>query len=280
MANNAFIVNNINMQKISLTYFMFYYIMITINERGCMKKPIANKVALIVGGSRGIGRAIALKLAGTGFDIWLTYNKNHEAAKSAKEAIERFNRKCELLCFDVADHEATKVALSQRVESTPPDVVVYNTGIARDNLMVWMSKEEWDAVLTTNLDGFYNVINTVLFSMLHLKKGRIIVISSTSGEIGQAGQVNYSASKAGLIGAAKALAREVGKKNIYVNVVSPGIIETDMSKDLPKDKILPLIPLQRFGSPEDVASVVNFLCSEENMYIHGQVIGVNGGLAI
>ena len=244
-----------------------------------MNKNI-KKVALIIGGSRGIGRAIALKLADTGFDIWLTYHSNHDAAKDTKEAIEKMKRRCELFCFDVADYEATKSALSQKVESMPPDVVVYNTGVARDNLMVWMSKEEWDLVLNTNLDGFYNVMNTVLFSMLHLKKGRIIVISSTSGEIGQAGQVNYSASKAGLIGAAKALAREVGKKNIFVNVVSPGVIETDMSKNLPKDKILPLIPLQRFGKPEDVAAVVNFLCSEENMYIHGQVIGINGGLAI
>jgi len=239
-----------------------------------------NKVALIVGGSRGIGRAIALKLANTGFDIWLTYHSNHDAAKDAKEAIEKMKRRCELICFDVADFEATKAALAQKVEKLTPDVVVYNSGIARDNLMVLMSKEEWDSVLTTNLDGFYNVINTVLFSMLHLKKGRIVVVSSTSGEIGQAGQVNYSASKAGLIGAAKALAREIGKKNIYVNVVSPGVIETDMSKDLPKDKILPLVPLQRFGTAKDVASVVNFLCSEENMYIHGQVIGINGGLAI
>lgn len=245
-----------------------------------MKKTSTNKVALVVGGSRGIGRAIALKLADTGFDIWITYHSNHEAAKDTKKAIEQLKRKCELLCFDVADLEATRSALSQKVENASPDVVVYNTGIARDNLMVWMTKEEWDSVLTTNLDGFYNVIHTVLFSMLSFKKGRIIIISSTSGEIGQAGQVNYSASKAGLIGAAKALAREVGKKNIYVNVVSPGVITTDMSKDLPKDKILPLIPLKRFGSPEDVAAVVNFLCSEENMYIHGQVIGVNGGLAI
>jgi 3-oxoacyl-[acyl-carrier protein] reductase len=158
--------------------------------------------------------------------------------------------------------------------------VVYNAGITRDNLLVWMTREEWDAVLSTNLDGFYNVIHTLLFPMLRAKKGRIVVVSSTSGQIGQAGQVNYSASKAGLIGAVKALAREVGKKNILVNAVAPGVIETDMTEGLPKDQILPLIPLQRFGSPDDVASVVNFLCSEEHMYIHGQVIGINGGLAI
>ena len=245
-----------------------------------MEKPAASRIALIVGGSRGIGRAIALKLANAGFDIWLTYRSNHNAAKEVKEAIEKLDRRCELLSFDVADHEATKSALSQKAENTPPEVVVYNSGIARDNLMVWMTKEEWDSVLTTNLDGFYNVMHAVLFSMLSVKRGRIVAISSTSGEIGQAGQVNYSASKAGLIGAVKALAREVGKKNILVNAVAPGVIETEMTDKLPKDKIMPLIPVQRFGSSDDVASVVNFLCSEEHMYIHGQVIGVNGGLAI
>nr|MBL0715025.1 SDR family oxidoreductase [Desulfobacterales bacterium] len=159
-------------------------------------------------------------------------------------------------------------------------VVVYNAGIARDNLFVWMTREEWDSVLSTNLDGFYNVMHTVMFPMLREKQGRIVIISSISGQTGQAGQVNYSASKAGLIGAAKALAREVGKRNIFVNVVAPGIIETDMTAKLPKDQILPMIPLNRFGDPEDVASVVDFLCKEKNMYIHGQVIGVNGGMAI
>jgi 3-oxoacyl-[acyl-carrier protein] reductase len=146
--------------------------------------------------------------------------------------------------------------------------------------MMWMTKEEWDSVLSVNLDGFYNVMHAILFPMLREKQGRIIVVSSTSGQIGQAGQANYSASKAGLIGAAKALAREIGKRNIIVNVVAPGVIETDMTKDLSKENILPLIPLNRFGSSADVASVVNFLCSEENMYIHGQVIGINGGLSI
>ncbi len=238
------------------------------------------KVALVVGGSRGIGLAISLKLASSGFDIMMTYRSNHNAAKSAKSAIEKTGKKCQLFCFDVADYKATESALSQEVENSPPDVVIYNAGIARDNLMVFMTKEEWDSVLSTNLDGFYNIMHAVLFKMLEVKKGRIIVVSSTSGEIGQAGQVNYSASKAGLIGAVKALAREVGKKNIFVNAVAPGVIETEMTDKLPKDKILPLIPLQRFGNVDDVASVVNFLCCEEHMYIHGQVIGINGGLAI
>lgn len=238
------------------------------------------KVALVVGGSRGIGRAIALRLARSGLDIWLTYQNNSAAANEVKALIEAMGRQCELIQFDVSDYEATKAALQEKTEQLAPHVVVFNAGIAKDNLFVWMTKNEWDSVLRVNLDGFYNVVHTVLFPMLREKRGRIIVISSTSGQVGQAGQVNYSASKAGLIGAVKALAREVGRKNILVNVVAPGVIETEMVEHLPKEQILPLIPMHRFGNVDDVASVVNFLATEENMYIHGQVIGVNGGLAI
>ncbi len=238
------------------------------------------KTALVVGGSRGIGRAIALRLAQSDFHIWLTYQSNHEAANKVKSEIEKIGKKCETLAFDISDYDATRAALEKKTDEHPPHVVVFNSGIARDNLMVWMTKEEWNSVLSINLNGFYNVINTVLFPMLREKRGRIIVVSSVSGQIGQAGQVNYSASKAGLIGAVKALAREIGKKNILVNAVAPGLILTDMMESLDKNKLLPLIPINRFGKPEDVASVVNFLCTEENMYIHGQVIGINGGLAI
>ncbi|RPH50374.1 MAG: 3-oxoacyl-ACP reductase FabG [Desulfobacteraceae bacterium] len=238
------------------------------------------KTALVIGGSRGIGRAISIRLAKSGFDIWLTYQNNHAAAEKVKTEIEALGRKCETLSFDISDYNATKAALEKRTDEHTPHVVVYNAGIAKDNLMVWMTKEEWDSVLSVNLDGFYNVMNSILFPMLREKRGRIVVVSSASGQIGQAGQVNYSASKAGLIGAVKALAREIGKKNIYVNAVAPGLIETDMTESLDKKTIMPLIPLKRFGSPDDVASVVNFLCTEENMYIHGQIIGINGGLAI
>jgi len=239
-----------------------------------------NKLALIVGGSRGIGRAIVLRLAREGFDIWLTCLSNIDAANKVKEEVEKIGRECEVFVFDIADFAAVKRALEKKTDERVPDVVVYNAGIAKDNLLVFMTKEEWDSVLHTNLDGFYHVMRTVIFPMLREKRGRIVIISSTSGEIGQAGQVNYSASKAGLIGAAKALAREVARKNIWVNVVAPGVIDTEMTKDLPKDRILPMIPMQRFGTAEEVASVVAFLCAEEHMYIHGQVIGVNGGLAI
>lgn len=238
------------------------------------------KTALIVGGSRGIGRAISLRLARSGFNIWLTYKSNHKAAERVKKEIEESGVSCDLIAFDVSNYEETEAALGPKVENAAPDVVVYNSGIARDNLMVWMTREEWDSVLSTNLDGFFNVTRTVLFSMLSAKSGRIIVVSSASGQMGQAGQVNYSASKAGLIGAAKALAREVGKKNILVNVVAPGFIKTDMTEHLPEKQVLPLIPLNRIGKTDDVAAVVNFLSTEEDMYIHGQVIGINGGLSM
>jgi len=242
-------------------------------------KEDKEKTALVIGGSRGIGRAISIRLAKSGFDIRLTYQNNHSAAEKVKSEIEGMGRKCETISFDISDHNATRAALEKWSDEHPPHVVVYNAGITKDNLMVWMTKEEWDLVLSVNLDGFYNIMNSVLFPMLREKRGRIVVVSSVSGQIGQAGQVNYSASKAGLIGAVKALAREIGKKNILVNAVAPGLIETDMTESLDRNKLLPLIPLNRFGSPEDVASVVNFLCTEENMYIHGQVIGINGGLA-
>jgi len=163
------------------------------------------ETALIIGGSRGIGRAIALQLAQSGFNIWLTYKSNHEAARRAKSEIEGLGRACDLISFDVSNYEETEAALGRRVEDFAPHVLVYNAGIARDNLLLWMTKDEWKSVLSTNLDGFYNVTRTVLFSMLKAKTGRIVVVSSTSGQAGQAGQVNYSASKAGLIGAAKAL---------------------------------------------------------------------------
>ena len=238
------------------------------------------KIALIIGGSRGIGRAVALRLAQSGYAIWLTYKGNHEAAAVAKAEIEAAGSSCELIPFDVASFDEVEAALGERLENVSPDVLVYNSGIARDNLLMWMTREEWDAVLSTNLDGFFNVTRQVVFAMLKAKRGRIVVVSSTSGQIGQAGQVNYSASKAGLIGAAKALAREVGKKNILVNVVAPGFIETEMTAEIPKAQVLPLVPLNRLGKVEDVASVVHFLCTEEHMYVHGQVIGINGGLVM
>lgn len=237
-----------------------------------------NPLALVIGGSRGIGRSTALRLAESRFDVLLTYHRNDTAARSVCSEIESKGVSCQTAGFDVGDLKETRTALSGLLGERAPEVVVYNAGIVRDNLLVMMTHEEWASVVSTNLNGFYNVMNVVLFPMLREKRGRIVVVSSASGQTGQAGQVNYSASKAGLIGASKALAREVGKKNIFVNVVAPGVIETEMTARLPANRILPLIPLGRFGRVEDVSSVIHFLCTEKNMYIHGEVIAINGGL--
>lgn len=239
-----------------------------------------SNIALVIGGSRGIGQAIVLRLARAGFDLWITYQSDHDAAKRLQAEVLALGRTCERFCFDVADHAATLAALAERASNTPPYCVVFNAGITRDNLLFWMSTEEWERVIDTNLGGFYNVMRAVLMPMLSVKMGRIVAISSLSGQIGQAGQVNYAASKAGLIGAVKALAREVGPKNIFVNAVSPGLIETGMTAYMKKTDMLPLIPLRRAGRPEEVAALVQFLCAEPDMYIHGQVLSINGGLAM
>ncbi len=237
------------------------------------------RIALVVGGSRGIGRAIALRLARSGFDIWLTCRRMSAEAEATAAEVKSLGRTCEILLFDLADHEQARAVLSTQLQKATPYAVVFNSGVARDGLLVWMSREEWREVMAVNLDGFHTVMSALLVPMLHQRAGRIVAITSLSGQIGQAGQVNYSASKAGLIGAVKALAREIGRKNVFVNAVAPGFIETAMTAELPRDQVLPLIPLQRFGTPEDVAAVVSFLCCEEAMYVHGQVIGVNGGMA-
>ncbi len=238
-----------------------------------------SRIALVVGGSRGIGRAIALRLAQSGCDLWLTYRSNDQAAAETQSQITALGRKCELFRFDVADREAVLQALRSRCESSVPAIVVYNAGITRDGLLAMMSAEDWSSVIRTDLDGFFNVMSSVLVPMIGARRGRIVAISSVSGQVGQAGQVNYSAAKAGLIGACKALAREVAKRNILVNVVAPGLIETDMTASLPMDKILPLIPMGRVGKADEVASLVQYLCCESAMYMTGQVLGVNGGLA-
>lgn len=238
------------------------------------------KQAFIIGGSRGIGRATAIKLAKLGFNIVFSCRSLCKEAEETREAVVAAGVKCEIVTFDVADRDATVKAVGTVIEKSLPDVLIYNAGIARDNLMAFMTPDEWDHVIRVNLDGFYNAVQPFIFPMLSRKSGRIIIVTSASGQAGQAGQVNYSASKAGLIGAMKALAREIGRKNIIVNAVAPGIIETDMTSNLPKEKILPMIPLNRFGKAEEVASVIGFLASEEDIYIHGQVIAVNGGLVI
>ncbi|OGV52686.1 MAG: 3-oxoacyl-ACP reductase [Lentisphaerae bacterium GWF2_52_8] len=236
--------------------------------------------ALVIGGSRGIGGAIAVKLAQLGFDIVFSCREVSEAALSTRDEILGQGRNCEIITFDLADRNASTSAINELLARLTPHVAVYNAGITRDNLFALMSEQEWAEVMRVNLDGFFYAFQPVVFNMIAAKRGRVIVVSSASGQAGQAGQVNYSASKAGLIGAAKALAKEIGRKNVFVNVVAPGVIETEMTSAMPKDKILPLIPLGRFGRADEVASIVGFLAAEEKMYIHGQVIGVNGGLLI
>ncbi len=236
--------------------------------------------ALVVGAGRGIGKAIAGRLARDGFDIVGTASRDASSLSEVGMLTESAGRRFTGLVFDVADRSAAAEALNGCFGDDAPDVIVYNAGIARDNLFVFMSPEEWDSVIRTNLDGFYNTVQPLLMGMMARKSGRIVAISSASGQTGQGGQVNYSASKAALIGAVKALAREVGRKNILVNAVAPGFIETSMTANLPKEKILPLIPLNRAGLPEEVAGAVSFLCGPDASYIQGQVLAVNGGLVI
>ena len=236
------------------------------------------KIALVTGASKGIGAAIAIDLARDGFDLWLNYRSDHEAAAEVKKEVEKKGATCRLLPFDVADCQAAQTALEPMLENETPDVLVNNAGLARDTLLVWMNQNDWKDVLAVHLDGFFQITKAVIKSMLRMKKGRIINIVSTSGQSGMPGQVNYSAAKAGLIGATKALAAEVAKRNILVNAVSPGFIETEMTQDIPKERVLPMIPLRRFGTPAEVAGVVSFLCSGAASYITGQVIAVNGGV--
>jgi 3-oxoacyl-[acyl-carrier protein] reductase len=239
------------------------------------------KYALITGGSRGIGRACALKLANMGFDILINYKSNIEAANETKSLVEAIGRNCELLKFDVASKTEIESAISGWMTTNPDkniDVLVNNAGIRKDQLMMWMKDEEWNDVINISLNGFFYVTRIVVDSMIKRKTGRIVNIVSLSGIKGMGGQTNYSAAKAGIIGATKALAQEVGRRNITVNAVAPGFIKTDMTADIDEKQYRPLIPAGRFGNPEEVAAVVGFLSSPECSYVTGEVISVNGGL--
>ena len=239
------------------------------------------KYALVTGGSRGIGRAVAQRLALDGYIVVINYRNNEAAALETKQVIEQNGGQAELLPFDVADGKAINAALDQW-ESTHLndhfDVLVNNAGIRRDGLMVFMSEEDWHDVLQTTTEGFYHTTHRVLNGMLRARKGRIVNITSISGVSGLPGQVNYSAAKAALIGATKALSKEVAARKVTVNAVAPGFIATDMTADLDEAELKKTIPAGRFGKPEEVAALVSFLCSDEAAYITGQVINIAGGM--
>jgi len=237
------------------------------------------ETALVTGASRGIGRAIAMTLAASGRFVYLNYHSNQKKAQETLDQIREQGGDGALLPFDVTDKQASEAAIEQIIaEKGKIEILVNNAGIREDMLMVWMKEENWQRVLDTNLTGFFNVTRLVVKNMLPKRYGRIINISSTSGQAGQAGQVNYSASKAGLIGATMALAKEIAKRNITVNAVAPGFIETEMVEGLPLDQIAQSIPAGRLGLPEEVADAVLFLCSRKSAYITGQVLGINGGI--
>jgi len=236
------------------------------------------QTAFITGASKGIGAAIAIKLAEDGFDIWLNYRSDTVGAEKIAAQIEQAGRKCTLLPFDVTDSAKVEAALTPMLDQNVPFVLVNNAGFARDGLMMMMSDDEWGKVLDVHLGGFFNVTRPVVTKMLRKRTGRIVNIASTSGETGVAGQTNYSAAKAGLIGATRSLAMEVAKRNILVNAVAPGFIETAMLDELPMDEIKKQIPLRRAGTPEEVSGVVSFLCSPAASYVTGQTIAVNGGI--
>lgn len=239
------------------------------------------KCALVTGGSRGIGKAICLKLASLSYYVLVNYKSNIEEADKTLAAIKENGGDGELIPFDVADKDQIKQVLGGWIETNEDkyiEILINNAGIRDDSLMAWMAEEQWDNVLKTNLDSFFHVTRLVLTSMLSRKYGRIVNIVSLSGLKGLAGQTNYSAAKAGVIGATKALAQEIARQGITVNAIAPGFIKTDMTEGLDEKELKMIIPARRFGLPEEVAHAAAFLASPDAAYITGQVLSVNGGL--
>jgi 3-oxoacyl-[acyl-carrier protein] reductase len=239
------------------------------------------KYALVTGGSRGIGKAVCIKLAEMGYHVLINYLSNREEAVHTLEEVKKTGSDGTLLPFDVTKVEEVEKTLGgwqEQNSNSYIEVLVNNAGIRKDTLLMWMENSHWHDVLNTNLNSFFYVTRVVLKNMLVNKYGRIVNVVSLSGLKGLPGQVNYSAAKAGVIGATKALAQEIGKKRVTVNAVAPGFIKTDMTKELNENELKNLIPLNRFGLPEEVADVACFLASEKASYITGEVISVNGGL--
>lgn len=243
-------------------------------------KPLPIKqVALVTGGGRGIGRAICQELAQSGSYVIINFRSNQKSAEETLGLIQLAGGMGETVCFDVSNQEETKKnieALLSRHEAI--DILINNAGVTADSLFALMSYEEWTKVLNTTLQGFYHVTKPILKQMVARRRGAIVAISSVSAQLGRRGQTNYSAAKAGLEGACRSLASEVARLGIRVNVVAPGLIETEMIQDIPRDMIKQIIPLGRVGLPVEVAKVVRFLCSDDASYIIGQVISVNGGM--
>lgn len=240
-----------------------------------------NKYALVTGGSRGIGRAVCLKLAQMGYGILVNYKGNKEAAEETASLAKNEGVAAEAICFDVANREEVKSVLGGWMENNKGkviEVLVNNAGIRKDTLLPMMSDDQWDDVLNTSLQGMYNVTKQVITAMAMNRYGRIINMVSLSGLKGMAGQVNYSAAKAGMIGATKALAQEIARRNITVNAIAPGFIKTDMTADLDEKELINMIPSKRFGTAEEVADLAGFLASKNAGYVTGQVISINGGL--
>ncbi|MGQ7249635.1 3-oxoacyl-ACP reductase FabG [Halomonas sp. V046] len=235
---------------------------------------------LVTGSSRGIGRAIALRLARDGFDIVLHCRQRRDAAEAVADDIRQLGREVRILCFDVTDRVAAREALEADIEAHGAYYgVICNAGITADGAFPALTDDDWDGVIDTGLNGFYNVVKPITMPMVRRRKpGRIVVMSSVSGLMGNRGQVNYSAAKAGLIGAVKALAVELAKRRITVNAVAPGLIDTDMTEAVVDEEALKMIPMRRTGSGEEVAATVSFLCSQDAGYITRQVIAVNGGM--
>ncbi len=240
-----------------------------------------NNYALITGGSRGIGRAICLKLSSMGYPILINYQSNRDAALETQRLVIEAGGQAELLPFNVCEKSEVDQAIETWQAAHPEDyigVLVNNAGIRRDNLMVFMQDADWQSVINTTLNGFFHTTRRLLKGMIAHRNGRIINMASLSGLKGQGGQTNYSAAKAALIGATKALAQEIGSRKITVNAVAPGFIETDMTKEFNEADFKKMIPVGRFGKPEEVAALVGFLASDDAAYITGEVISINGGL--